>query len=114
MLSFEICEIYKNIFFTEHVWSTAFGWSWRRLDVLPLTGKKSKPGKSTSVKDHMLFCDHIIFIDELNILANSDSDFQDKVKESSLISRDKPILNKTETSLSLYLFDLILPYEIIF
>ena len=33
-------------------------------DVLPLTGKKSKSKKSTAVKDHMLFCDHIVSIDD--------------------------------------------------
>ena len=65
--------------------------------VLPLTGRKSKSQKSTAVKYHMLFCDRIASID--------DSDFHVKVKESLLISRDEPILNKNETSLPLYLFD---------
>ena len=73
--------------------------------VSPLTGKKSKSKKSTAVKDHMLFCDHIVSIDDFKILATSDSDFHVKVKESLLISRDEPILNKNETSLPLYLFD---------
>ena len=79
----------------------------KHLGVSPLTGKKSKSKKSTStaVKDHMLFCDHIVSIDDFKILATSDSDFHVKVKESLLASRDKPILNKNETSLPLYLFD---------
>ena len=53
----------------------------------------------------MRFCDHIVFTNDFKILATSDSDFHVKVKESPLISRDKPILNKSETSLPLYLFD---------
>ena len=53
----------------------------------------------------MLFCDHILLIGDFKILATSDSDFHVKVKESLLISRDEPILNKNETSLPLYLFD---------
>ena len=53
----------------------------------------------------MLFCDHLVSIDDFKILATSDSDFHIKVKESLLISRDEPILNKNETSLTLYLFD---------
>ena len=53
----------------------------------------------------MLFCDHIVSIDDFNILAASDSDFHVKVKESLLISCDEPILNKNEISLLLYLFD---------
>ena len=77
------------------------------LGVSPLTGKKSKSkkSKSTAVKDHMLFCDHIVSIDDFKILATSYSDFHAKVKESLLISRDEPILNKNGTSLPLYLFD---------
>ena len=76
--------------------------------------KKSRPKKSTVVKDHMLFCDHIVSIDDFKILATNDSDFHIKVKESLLISRDELILNKNETPLPLYLFDRSLPYEIIF
>ena len=73
--------------------------------VSPLTGKKSKSKKSTAVRDHMVFCDHFVSIVDFKILATSDSDFYVKVKESLLISRDEHILNKNETSLSLYLFD---------
>ena len=73
--------------------------------ISPLTGKKSKSKKSTAVKDHMLFCDHIVSIEDFKLLATSSSDFHIKVKESLLISRDEPILNKNETSLPLYLFD---------
>ena len=73
--------------------------------VSTLTGKKSKSKKFTAVKDHMLFCDHIVSIDDLKILATSNSDFHVKVKVSLLISHDEPILNKNETSLPLSLFD---------
>ena len=82
--------------------------------VSPLTRTNLKSKKSTAVKDYMLFCDHIVSIDDFKILATSDSDFHVKVKESLLISRDEPILNKNETSLPLYLFDRSLLYEIIF
>ena len=43
--------------------------------VSPLTGKKLKSKKSTAVKDYMLFCDHVISIDDFKILRTSDSDF---------------------------------------
>ena len=93
--------------------ATYYGETYRHLSVRvselsgvsPLTGKKSKSKKSAAVKDHMLFCDHIVSIDDFKILATIDSDFHVKVKESLLISRDEPILNKNETSLPLYLFD---------
>ena len=67
----------------------------------PLTGNKSKSKKSTAVKYHMLLCDHIVSIDDFKILVTSDLDFHVKVKESILISRDEPILNKNETLLPL-------------
>ena len=54
--------------------------------VSTLTGKKSKCKKSAAVKDHMLFCDYIVSIDDFKIFVTSD-------------------LNKNETSLPLYLFD---------
>ena len=47
-----------------------------------LTGKKLKSKKSTPVKDHMLFCDHIVSINDFKILATSYSDFHVKAKES--------------------------------
>ena len=86
--------------------ATYFGETYQHLSVRvgehsgvsPLTGKKSKSKKSTAVKDHMLFCDHIVSINDFKVLATSDSDFHVKVKESLLISRDEPILNKNETS----------------
>ena len=71
--------------------------------VSPLTGKKSK--KSTAVKNHMLFCDQIISINDVRILEISVSYFHVKVKESILISRDELILNKNEY-LFTYLIDL--------
>ena len=74
-------------------------------DVSPLPGKKSKSKKPTAVKDHMLFCDRIVSIDDFKILATNDSDFYVKVKESLLTSCDEPILNKNETSLPFYRLD---------
>ena len=87
--------------------ATYYGETCRHLSVRvsPLTGKKSKSKNSTAVKDHMLLCDHIVSNGDFKILATSDSDFHVKVKESLLISRDEPILNKNATSLPLYLFD---------
>ena len=44
----------------------------------------------------MLFCDHVVSIDDFKILATGESDFHVKVKESFLISRDEPILKKNK------------------
>ena len=73
--------------------------------VPPLTGKKSKAKTTTAIKNHMLFCDHIFSFEDFKILASSNSEFHLKIKESLLILREKPELNRNEKSLSLYLFD---------
>ena len=70
-----------------------------------LTNKWFKSKKSIAVKDHMLMCNQPVFFDDFKVLTSSNSEFHLKIKESLLISRDQPILNKNEASLALYLFD---------
>ena len=50
----------------------------------------------------MLPCDSLR---DFKILASSNSEFHLRIKESLLISRDKPELNRNEKSLPHYLFD---------
>ena len=50
-------------------------------------------------------CDQPVSFDDFEVLASSNSELHLKIKESILISRDQPILNKDEASLPLYLFD---------
>ena len=56
----------------------------------------SKAKATTAIKDHMLFCDHLVSLEDFKILASSNSEFHLKIKESLLILRDKPELNKNE------------------
>ena len=53
----------------------------------------------------MLFYDHVVSLEDFKILASINSEFHLKIKESPLILRDKPELNRNEKSLPLYLFD---------
>ena len=69
-----------------------------------LTGKTTKSNLSTAVKDHMLFCNHVVSFDDFSVLASGRCNFHLEIKESLLISRDKPELNKNVSSLPLYLF----------
>ena len=48
-----------------------------------------KSKTATVFKDHMLFCNQVVSLEDLKILA----------------SRDKPELNRNEQSFPLYLFD---------
>ena len=70
-----------------------------------LTKKKSKAKTTTAIKDLMLFCDRVVSLEDFKILAISNSEFHLKIKESLLISHDKPELNRNEKTLPLHLFD---------
>ena len=60
--------------------ATYHGETWQHLSVTvgknsgvpPLIGKNSKSKKSTGIKDRMLFCDHIVSIDDFKVLATSE------------------------------------------
>ena len=73
--------------------------------ISPLTKKRSKLKKIKAVKDHMFICDQPVSFDNFKVLASSNSEFHLKIKESLLILRDQPVLNKNEASLPLHLFD---------
>ena len=81
-MSYYLCSkvIYKfscgrrnATYFSETCWhlSVRVG---EHLSVSTLTGKKSESKKSTAVKDHMLFCDNIVSIDDFKLLSTSDSE----------------------------------------
>ena len=70
-----------------------------------LYGKPSKTKLTTAVKDHMLFWDHIVSLEDFKILGSGNSEVHFKVKESLLISRDKSVLNIYENFLSHCSFD---------
>ena len=58
----------------------------------------------TAVYEHRYNCDHSPSFDNFSILCSDSNDFKLTVKESLLINRDRPLLNKTVTSLPLELF----------
>ena len=73
----------------------------------------SLKGNVYDVKDYMLFCDHIVSHDDFKILRSSNSEYHLKIKESLLISRDTPELNRNEKPLPLCLFNLCIPSQIL-
>ena len=74
------------------------------LVISPLTRKQVKP-KNSSIVDHLLLCNHSASYDDFSILTRDNSKFLLELKESLLILRDKPSLNRNITSAPLYLFD---------
>ena len=74
------------------------------IGISPYTKKQVKP-KNSSVVDHLLFCNHSASYDDFSILKRENKKFLLELKESLLIMRDKPSLNRNITLEPLYLFD---------
>ena len=72
--------------------------------VSPRTGKPVKGTLSTSVRDHMLVCDHKVVHEDFKFLGNESNRYFLELKESLFIKRDKPSLNKNLYSQELLLF----------
>ena len=77
------------------------------LGISHLTGKRKTPqaGQSTAIlEEHTLFCRGAPSFSDFDILARDTNDFKLTLKESLLIARDKPLLNRTVQSMPLELF----------
>ena len=76
------------------------------LGISHLTGNMCKTPKITAVSEHMTSSKHAGNIDDFTIIGgdNSKSNFRLLIKESLLISRDRPSLNRTIQSFPLELF----------
>ena len=70
------------------------------LGMTPLTGKRVKNPKKSAVLDHILLKGH-----DFTILLKENNRFKLHLKESLLIKRDKPELNRNIYSYPLELFD---------
>ena len=62
--------------------------------VSPRTGKPVKGTLCTTVRDHMLVCDHKVVHEDFMFIGNESNRYLLELKESLLIKRDKPSLNK--------------------
>ena len=72
--------------------------------VSPRMGKPVKGTLSTSVRDHMLVCDHKVVHEDFKFLGNESNRYFLELKESLFIKRDKPSPNKNLYSQELLLF----------
>ena len=72
--------------------------------VSPRTCKPVKGTLSTSVRDHMLVCDHIVVHEDFRFLGNESNWYLLELKESLFIKRDKPSLDENLYSRELLLF----------
>ena len=75
------------------------------MGISNLTGKCPKNVKQSAISGHLLECDYTINFDNVDVLAAESNKFKLLLRESVLIKRDKPILNRTIKSFPLELFD---------
>ena len=81
--------------------------SGEHIGILPLTFKKVKPSAESSVRDHLLVCDHCPSFEDFTVLAHGSNKFLLELKESLLIKLNKPELNNNISSAPLFLFDTV-------
>ena len=74
------------------------------IGISPLTKKEVKL-KGRAISDHLLLCKHSPSFESFSVLTNENKKFLLELKESLLIMRDKPSLNRNVRSTPLYLFD---------
>ena len=65
---------------------------------------RSGKHKERSTRDHILQCDNDLSFDEFTILAHRNKKHLLEIKQSLLIKRDQPVLNKN-SSATLHLLD---------
>ena len=78
--------------------------SGEHIGISPLTLKKTK---ESAIRDHFLNCNNIPSFEEFTILANGNNKFVLEIKESLLIKRDRPILNKTLVLLNCFFLTIV-------
>ena len=69
-----------------------------------LTKKEVKP-KNSSVANHLLFCNHSAYYDDISILTRESEKVLLELKESLLKMRVKPSFNRNITSAPFYTYD---------
>ena len=62
--------------------------SGEHIGILPLTFKKTKPFKGSSIRDHLLQCDNNLSFDEFTILVQGNKKYLLEIKESLLMKQD--------------------------
>ena len=75
------------------------------IGISHLTNKHPKNVSQSAFLDHLLTCDCNINFNEFTTFSKDSNNFNFLIKESLLIARDKPILNKTVKPFPLELFE---------
>ena len=112
LLSFKSIEKLSNL----DLWPSSNIWSKIELlsifSITPLTSRFVKIPKTSAIFDHILLDGHKAGFDNFSILLKESNAFILQLKESFLISHDKPILNKNIYFFPLELIDCYLIFII--
>ena len=79
-------------------------WISEHQGVSPRTDKRIKGTLSTSVRDHMLNCDHRVAWKDFSIIGRELNHYLLETKESLFIKRDNPSFNRNKYFQELFLF----------
>ena len=74
------------------------------MGISHLTNKRLKNVKQSAISDHLLTCDCNVNFNDFTILSRDSNNVSFLIKESLLIARDEPSLDKTVKSFSLESF----------
>ena len=74
----------------------------------PLTGKRVKNPKKSAIFHHILLKGHEASFEDVTVFLKGNNKFKLHLKESLLIKRDKPELNRNIYGYPLELFDRLL------
>ena len=82
------------------MWSLQWVLLWWKYQTLLISYWKED--QTTSICDHLLHCNFLPSFDNFSVLAHENKRYLLKIKESLLIMRDKPSLNRNINSAPLY------------
>ena len=83
------------------------------LGITPLTQKRLRSLKKSAIIDHILLAGHNVTYDDFSILTAENNVFKLHLKESLLIKKDKPELNRNVYTHPLELFGVSIVFIII-
>ena len=98
------CGLYNEPYLYENI-SYLDIRSREQMGVSPLTGRKVKTINNSAIRDHLLHYNYLPSFDNFSISAHDNKKLLLEIKETLLLMRDKPSLDRNISSAPLYLFD---------
>ena len=79
--------------------------SGEHIGISPLTSKRVQPRKDSAVCHYLLNCNYSPTFEDFSVLCHDNKKYLLELKESLLIMRDRPSMNRNVRSAPLYLFE---------